>query len=244
MPLSISPTQDDIFTVLGDFLTQILGITVVQGQINRVAEPPGGDFAVMWPLRFPRLATNIDTYVDAVFTGSISGTILTITAVDPNPLFSGQIAVGSTIFGVGLANNTTVTALGTGHGGIGTYTVSPSQNISSETLAAGTASLLQKAECVVQVDLHGPNASNNAQIVSTVFRDDVSVEFFAADNANIAPLYADDPRQMPFLNAEQQFEDRFIVEAHMQVNQTVVVPEEFAGVVDVGIVSVDATYPP
>lgn len=243
MSLSISPTQSDIFTVLRNFLIQILpAIPIQQGQANRVAEPFSGDFVVMWPLRLPRLATNIDSSVDAVFTGSIAGTTMTITNV--NPAFTGKISVGSTIFGVNVANNTTVTGLGSGTGGLGTYTVAPSQTIGSETLAAGTTSLLQKAECVIQIDVHGPNGMNNAQIITTAFRDDYACEFFSEANQNIAPLYADDARQMPFINAEQQFEDRYVIEAHLQVNQTVVIGRQFAQAAEVDVISVDATYPP
>jgi hypothetical protein len=196
----------------------------------------------MWPLRFPRLATNIDAYVDAVFTGFISGNTMTITAVDPS--FMGTIAVGSTVFGVGLAPNTTVTDFGTGRGGTGTYIISPSQNISSETLAAGTGQLLQKAEAVFQLDVHGPNGGDFSQIISTAFRDDFACEFFAAANPNIAPLYADDPAQRPFVDAEQQFEDRYVIEVHMQVNQTVVIPQAFFDAVNVILINVDAVYPP
>lgn len=56
------------------------------------------------------------------FTGSISSTTLTITAMD-----AGILQVGSVIEGTGVATGTTITALGTGIGGIGTYTVNVSQ---------------------------------------------------------------------------------------------------------------------
>ena len=63
----------------------------------------------------------------AIFTASISSTTMTVTE-----LFSGTIAVGQQVFGVGVDQETVITALGTGTGGIGTYTVSNSQ-----TAAAG-----------------------------------------------------------------------------------------------------------
>ena len=241
MSFSISPTQADIFTVLGDFLTDILGIPVQQGQVNRTAEPNPGDYCVMWPLRLPRLATNIDDSVDAVFTGSIAGTVMTIAAVDPD--FTGQITVGSNIFGVDVALNTIVTSLGTGHGGVGTYNVSPTQTITSRTLAAGTTSLLQKAECVIQIDVHGPNSMNNAQIISTAFRDDYAVQFFAALDSTISPLYTDAPLQIPFINAEKAFENRWVIELHLQIDQTVVVPMQFFDAAVVGLIEVDERYP-
>jgi uncharacterized phage protein gp47/JayE len=70
---------------------------------------------------------------DAVVTGSISGTTLTVTAVTSGTLAVGQnIAVGTT----GVTDGTTITALGTGTGGTGTYTVSTSQTVSSRTVKA------------------------------------------------------------------------------------------------------------
>jgi hypothetical protein len=76
----------------------------------------------------------ISTPSSAIFTGSISGTTLTVTAVQ-----SGTIAVGQAIFGQGMAQNTVITALGTGSGGVGTYTVSDSQTVAS-TVINSTAS--------------------------------------------------------------------------------------------------------
>jgi hypothetical protein len=65
----------------------------------------------------------------ATFTGSISTTTLTVTSV-----LSGTIAVGQAIFGNNISQNTVITALGTGTGGVGTYTVSNSQTTASTTI--------------------------------------------------------------------------------------------------------------
>lgn len=65
----------------------------------------------------------------AIFTGSISGTTLTVSVMQ-----SGTIAVGQAIFGQGVAQNTVITALGTGSGGVGTYTVSDSQTVASTAI--------------------------------------------------------------------------------------------------------------
>jgi hypothetical protein len=64
-------------------------------------------------------------------TGSIAGTTLTITAVT-----AGVLAVGTIIEGSGVTAGTTITALGTATGGVGTYTVSVSQNVSSTAITA------------------------------------------------------------------------------------------------------------
>jgi hypothetical protein len=65
----------------------------------------------------------------AVVTGSIAGTVLTVTAVT-----SGTLAVGAVLSGTGVTAGTTITALGTGTGGTGTYTVSISQTKGSGTI--------------------------------------------------------------------------------------------------------------
>jgi len=71
----------------------------------------------------------ISTPSSAIFTGSISGTTLTVSVVQ-----SGTIAVGQSIFGQGVAQNTVITGLGTGSGGVGTYTVSDSQTVTSTAI--------------------------------------------------------------------------------------------------------------
>lgn len=68
-----------------------------------------------------------------VVTGSISGTTLTVTAVT-----SGTLAVGHVLTGTGITAGTTITALGTGTGGAGTYTVSVSQTVASTTVTSLT----------------------------------------------------------------------------------------------------------
>jgi hypothetical protein len=71
----------------------------------------------------------------AVFTGSVSGTTLTVTAIT-----NGTIATGQSLFGVGVTAETIITALGTGTGGIGTYTINLSQTVASEQMnSASTA---------------------------------------------------------------------------------------------------------
>jgi hypothetical protein len=66
----------------------------------------------------------------AFVTASISGTVMTVTAVA-----SGAIVVGQTVFGTGVTANTTVTSFGTGTGGVGTYNVSASQTVASTTIS-------------------------------------------------------------------------------------------------------------
>jgi hypothetical protein len=69
------------------------------------------------------------------FTGSISGTTLTVTAVASGNLATNQflyLVPGSG--GTSIAGGTYITALGTGGGGPGTYTVNTSQTVASENM--------------------------------------------------------------------------------------------------------------
>jgi hypothetical protein len=84
----------------------------------------------------------------AVFTGLISGLTLTVSAVA-----SGTLAVGQTILDTtgGITVGTTIIALGTGSGGTGTYTVSNSQTVSSETMASAVANAFTAQTNINQV---------------------------------------------------------------------------------------------
>jgi hypothetical protein len=68
-----------------------------------------------------------------VFTGSITGTNLSVSGVT-----SGALAVNQVITCSGCSGNTTITALNGGIGGVGNYTVSPSQTVTSRTMNFAT----------------------------------------------------------------------------------------------------------
>lgn len=82
----------------------------------------------------------------AIFTGSIAtaGSVVTLTVT---AISSGNIKVGTTITGAGIATGTVVIALGTGSGGAGTYILNPvSQTISLETMYAHQFSTLPSTD--------------------------------------------------------------------------------------------------
>lgn len=64
-------------------------------------------------------------------TGSIANGVLTVTSIH-----SGVLEVGSVISGPGVATGTIITALGTGTGGVGTYTLNIPQNVVSVEITA------------------------------------------------------------------------------------------------------------
>lgn len=67
----------------------------------------------------------------SVYTGSITGTTLTVTAVT-----SGTVQVGQALTGTGIVSGTTIVAALTGTGGAGDYILNTSQTVSSTTISA------------------------------------------------------------------------------------------------------------
>lgn len=82
------------------------------------------------------------------FTGSISGTVLTVSSI----YYGGQsaIQVGMHITGPGVLPYTIITSMGTGTGGVGTYNLSTSQTYASGTL--WTAGVIYGLEIDVWAD--------------------------------------------------------------------------------------------
>jgi len=218
MSPTLSLTESQTLAALRSFVLGVLpaGIEVIRGQGNRVPEPSCSDFVVMTPGLRDRISTNVDSYSDAAFVGSIAGAAMTITEVT-----LGALAVGSVLLGANIAAGTYVETFGTGTGGLGTYTVSPSQTVASQVIAAGVKLALQPVNVSIQLDVHGPNSSDNAHIISTLFRDDYGVQAFAATGFDVSPLYTSEPHQIPFINGEQQYEERWVVDCYMQCNPVI-----------------------
>lgn len=244
--MNIAPTQDTVQIALRTFLLAVLptGWDAVIAIENRVPEPAGPDFVVMSPIRLTRLRTNIDTAADVRFTGSIAGTNLTVVFGTGD---FGTIKLGAVLFGLGVTDGTTIISQTSGPaGGAGVYVISQTQTVSTVTMAAGQKTLEQGAEIVVQCDFHTADntAADAAQTVATIFRDEYGVQLFADQGLGVVPLYADDPRYMPFYNDQNQAEWRWVVDAHMQINQVVTVPQQYADVTTVVLKSVDVVAPP
>ena len=241
MTASLSLTESQITTALGAFLMGILpsGVEVVRGLDNRVPEPKSDDYVEVIPLLRERLETNVEAYTDVAGVGSIAGATLTITE-----MLAGAFAVGQSLTGTGVSPNTSISALGTGTGGDGTYTITPAQTVASTVLQAGSKSSLQPIKITFQIDAHGPHSGDNAQIISTLLRDDYAVQTFAASGFDVAPLYVVDPRQLAFVNGEQQFEERWTIDAVLQANPIILTPMQFADEITIGIINTDAAYPP
>jgi hypothetical protein len=239
---SVSITEANVFKAMGDFITSIVPPTckVMRGQTNRVAQPANSDHVVMWPILRPRLATNESAYTDIAFNGSISGLVLTV-----SQMIRGSISQGLVVSGQGVALGTQIgTQISGAAGGPGTYNVSPTQNVTSTVMQAGYRGALQRTQVDIQIDIHGPASADNAQAIATLLRDSYATELFAASGFDVQPLYVNDPKQIPFVNGEQQVEERWTLDAVLQANPVVNVQQQFAGALSANLTNVDRAYPP
>ena len=76
-------------------------------------------------------AASLGTPTVTTITGSISGTVLTVTATD------GPVGIGTKLIGAGVTT-ATISSYGTGRGGTGTYNISVSQTVSSQSMTSTT----------------------------------------------------------------------------------------------------------
>jgi hypothetical protein len=245
MAATLSITETAIFTAMNAVLQTFglvnaagLAIPIIKGQVNRVPEPGQPDFAIMWPLMRDRLATNVDTTIDSQVTGSIASNVLTVTHV-----ILGSVLIGQALYGAGITVGCSVVKqLGGTGGGVGTYSTTTTTDVGSETIYCGTNTLMQPTEFTAQIDIHGPSSADNAQRVTTLWRDEYAILGFQEIGAGIVPLYTSDPRQLAFTNAEQQYEDRWSVDLCMQINPVVTVTQQFADQLVATLYSVETVF--
>lgn len=102
----------------------------------------------------------------------------------------------------------------------------------------------QATQLAIQVDTFGPASADNAQLLSTLLRSDWACDQFSAYAFAVSPLYTSEPRQMKFNNESMQVEQRWTTDVYLQADIAVTVPQQFADELSVGLIEVDAAYPP
>jgi len=108
------------------------------------------------------------------------------------------------------------------------------------TPTTGSKTARQAVQYTIQLDAYGPDSGDWAAILSTMLRDEYACLSMAP---NVQPLYCDDPRMMPLVDGEQQYEQRFSINAVLQYNPVTSTPMQFFDAATVGLVDVDMRYP-
>jgi hypothetical protein len=107
--------------------------------------------------------------------------------------------------------------------------------------SAETAGIETHVQYNVQLDFYGALSSDWANITQSLFRDEFTIDNFPD---TVVPLYADDPMQMPLIDGEEQYEQRWKLTASMQYNPVTTITQQFATVIDTELVEIDATFKP
>lgn len=145
--VAIATPNTTIFVKAGDYTEQnpmslATRVTIVGDNLRTVSVRPANPTQDIFWVRNGCYITGVTfrshlspsaavAFPKRLFTGSITGTTLTVTSMS-SPL--DDIRVGMFVTGTGVAPNTQITALGTGTGGAGTYTVSVSQTVGSTSM--------------------------------------------------------------------------------------------------------------
>ena len=115
-----------VYALTSDLVPSVIGILNSSAGQVRITDNGINVYLVDGAYRY---TWRISSPANAVFTGSISSTTLTVSGVS-----SGTIAVGQSLYGIGVSAETVITALGSGTGGTGTYTINQSQTVSAESM--------------------------------------------------------------------------------------------------------------
>lgn len=97
----------------------------------------------------------------------------------------------------------------------------------------GTEDIARSTTFEFQLDVYGPASADNAQVVTTLLRDAWAVE--QMNGTGLAPLYCDDPRQMPLIAGEQQWIQRWSIPCALHGTPVVTVPMQFADTLVTGL---------
>ncbi|KAK54004.1 LIC_12616 family protein [Bordetella bronchiseptica] len=108
--------------------------------------------------------------------------------------------------------------------------------------SGGTMTLTRPTQWNAQVDCYGDGAQDMSLAICIALRSSYGCDALKASGAQ--PLYTGEPRQLPFITGEHQYLERWSVDAVLQFNPSITVPQQFADELHVDFVEVDTTYPP
>ncbi|KKF37913.1 hypothetical protein SY86_18780 [Erwinia tracheiphila] len=79
----------------------------------------------------------------------------------------------------------------------------------------------------IQVDIYGDGAGDRAIALETLFRTGYAYDAIKAIDARVAPLYSTEAIQAPMINAENQWQERYMLTLYLQVHITIDVQQDF-----------------
>ena len=111
--------------------------------------------------------------------------------------------------------------------------LSTNDNFGQPTTSPASTTAQNNMDYCMQVDVFGADSGSMAMTISTAFRSAWAVEFFKA--YGIAPLWADPATETPFINGEQQYEERWLTRLHLQYKPGISFAQTFAHAATISI---------
>ena len=108
-------------------------------------------------------------------------------------------------------------------------------------VAPNAVDILQAVRLAIQLDCYGAASNDWAIMFSTVLRDEYGC---TALSPVLSPLYTEDPRFAVLVDGEEEYEQRWIVDALLEYHPITSTPMQFANAAAVTIVEIDARFPP
>lgn len=102
-----------------------------------------------------------------------------------------------------------------------------------------TMSYTEVRQAEIQVDLYGENAGDRAITLETLFASSYGYETIKALDERLAPLYSTEAIQAPMINAESQWQERYIITLSLQAHITVTLRQDYFDHADITLEQVD-----
>jgi len=124
------------------------------------------------------------------------------------------------------------------------YIATPEESWVPGSSNPGVDNVRTSSQWPCQLDFYGPGAQDAATAVSRVIRTEYACDQFTASGVDMQPLYAEEPKNLTMINAENQYEPRWSFDFIAQFNPVVSTPLDFADSLTVELAEVDTVFPP
>ncbi|WP_437609678.1 phage neck terminator protein [Erwinia sp. V71] len=107
--------------------------------------------------------------------------------------------------------------------------LSTTREINKDTGSPSTSAIgfTEVRQADIQIDIYGDDAGGRAIALETVFRTAYAYDAIKAIDSRLAPLYSTEAIQAPMINAENQWQERYMLTVSLQAHITIDVPQDY-----------------
>lgn len=107
-----------------------------------------------------------------------------------------------------------------------------------------TAANALSFDYAIQLDAYGPSAGDTLSVLFDSWYSDQAFELLRPQG--VSPLWAEEPRFVPLIDGEKQYENRWTTTVHLQFKPSITDPQQSASTVTLNpanVINVDERYP-